>query len=44
MVMAPARKVLVCPLSPSQETLMPGWVAGGAVLAGPWRAVEWVSP
>ena len=24
-----ARTVLVCPLSPSRETLVPGWVAGG---------------
>ena len=43
-VMVPARKVLVCPFSPSQGTLVPGWVAGGAVLAGPWRPAAWSGP
>ena len=43
-VMEPTRKLLVCPLSPSQDTLVPGWVTGGAVLAEPWRAVDWFRP
>jgi hypothetical protein len=39
--MESARNLLLYPLSPSQENLVPGWVVGGTVLAEPWRTVDW---
>ena len=29
---------------PIAGNLVPGWVAGGAVLAGPWRTAGWFRP